>query len=85
MPVQSTSSPDDGHEPATVVCNLDETPSSTVRDLVRGMLTGYGGLVKDAVLVTDELVSNAHRDGQAPPPLPTRPARQRRLSPDPGR
>jgi anti-sigma regulatory factor (Ser/Thr protein kinase) len=53
--------------PTTVACDLDKTPNSTVRDVVRTLLTGRSGLmVEDAVLVTDELVSNAHRHGGSP-------------------
>lgn len=47
--------------------DLDKAPSRSVRDLVRDVLTGRTGvLVEDAVLVADELVSNAHRHGEAP-------------------
>lgn len=51
----------------TVVCDLDQTPSSTVREIVRDLLNRRNELmVKDAVLVTDELVSNARQHGDAP-------------------
>ncbi|GAA1965210.1 hypothetical protein GCM10009754_41510 [Amycolatopsis minnesotensis] len=54
-------------DPVDITCDLDATPNRTVRDLVRGMLTGRGDLVvEDAILVTDELVSNAHRHGETP-------------------
>jgi len=50
-----------------VKCDLDATPSPEVRRLIRGLLAGLGGIrVEDAVLVVDELISNAHRHGSAP-------------------
>jgi anti-sigma regulatory factor (Ser/Thr protein kinase) len=49
------------------VCELDTTPVSTVRQLVRDLLYGQAGLaVEDAVLVVDELASNARQHGRAP-------------------
>ncbi|WP_369973562.1 MULTISPECIES: ATP-binding protein [Pseudonocardiaceae] len=45
-------------------CDLDTTPTKHVRRLVRGLVADHGGVVvEDAVLVADELVSNAHRHG----------------------
>lgn len=50
-----------------VSCELDSMPSREVRRLMRELLTGSEGIVvDDAVLVADELVSNAHRHGRAP-------------------
>jgi two-component sensor histidine kinase len=50
-----------------VTCDLDQASFAEVRRLVRGMLAGRGDVAADdAVLVTDELVSNAHRHGAAP-------------------
>ncbi|MBE1579707.1 hypothetical protein ACFORH_31645 [Amycolatopsis roodepoortensis] len=47
--------------------DLEATPSRDVRSGVRDLLVHYSGLtVDDAVLVTDELVSNANRHGDAP-------------------
>jgi hypothetical protein len=72
MSVQLASPPDGERNPAdsiptSVACDLDKTPNSNVRDLVRGLLTGRTGLmIEDAVLVADELVTNAHRHGDAP-------------------
>lgn len=48
-------------------CDLDATPVREVRRLVRDMLNGRAGImVDDAVLVADELISNAHQHGRAP-------------------
>ncbi|MFL6124999.1 ATP-binding protein [Actinophytocola sp.] len=56
-----------GTSPTNVTCALDKTPNSHVRDLVRDLLAGRSGvMVEDAVLVADELVSNAHQHGDAP-------------------
>jgi hypothetical protein len=50
-----------------IACDLDKVPNRSIRDLVRGVLTGRTGItVEDAVLVAEELVSNAHRHGDAP-------------------
>ncbi|GAB2739608.1 ATP-binding protein [Amycolatopsis magusensis] len=55
--------------PLTAVCDLDVTGNREVRQRIRDLLSGEAGLlVDDAVLVADELVSNAHRHG-APPRL----------------
>lgn len=57
----------DDPNPTHVACDLDKAPNRSVRDLVRSVLTGRTGvMVEDAVLVADELVSNAHRHGDAP-------------------
>jgi anti-sigma regulatory factor (Ser/Thr protein kinase) len=46
---------------------VDKAPNRTIRDLVRGLLTGQTGVtVEDAVLVTEELVSNARVHGDGP-------------------
>jgi two-component sensor histidine kinase len=72
MPMQP-SNPADGEPDAgdphlrDVACDLDKAPNRGVRDLVRALLTGRAGiLIEDAVLVAEELVSNAHRHGDAP-------------------
>lgn len=52
---------------SSVSCDLDLTPGHEVRRLVRGLLADRDDrTVCDAVLVADELVSNAHRHGDAP-------------------
>ena len=52
--------------PLGVVCDLDTTPASVVRHLVRDLLTDQTGVtVEDAVLVVDELAANARRHGRA--------------------
>ncbi|WP_125683038.1 ATP-binding protein [Amycolatopsis sp. WAC 04182] len=54
-------------DPSTVAYDLDTTSTRAVRHGVRQALGGYRGLaVDDAVLVADELVSNAHQHGDAP-------------------
>lgn len=51
----------------TVACDLDVVSNRDVRDLLRGVLAGWTGVIlEDAVLVTDELVSNAHLHGESP-------------------
>ncbi|WP_409496560.1 ATP-binding protein [Amycolatopsis sp. cmx-11-12] len=53
--------------PGDVAYDLDATATRDVRHGVREMLGRYRGLtVDDAVLVADELISNAHRHGEAP-------------------
>ncbi|MFE5564984.1 ATP-binding protein [Amycolatopsis japonica] len=53
--------------PGAVTFDLDTTATRDVRHGVRRMLCRYRGLaVDDAVLVADELISNAHRHGDAP-------------------
>ncbi|WP_158633127.1 ATP-binding protein [Amycolatopsis sp. WAC 01376] len=53
--------------PVDVAYDLDATSTRDVRHGVREVLGRYRGLtVDDAVLVADELVSNAHRHGDAP-------------------
>jgi anti-sigma regulatory factor (Ser/Thr protein kinase) len=53
--------------PVHASCSLDDVHTKNVRQLVRDLLAGHAGLiVDDAVLVTDELVTNAHRHGEAP-------------------
>ncbi len=59
--------PSSGPDLTEVGCELDSTPTSSVRDLVREVLLGrFGVVVEDAVLVVDELVTNALRHGEAP-------------------
>ncbi len=54
-------------DPGAVVCDLESVPTRSVRQLVRGLLADHTGVtVEDAVLVVDELVSNACRHGRAP-------------------
>ncbi|MFJ8915345.1 ATP-binding protein [Amycolatopsis sp. NPDC102389] len=54
-------------DPDTVTYDLDTTTTRDVRHGVRQALSHYRGLaVDDAVLVADELVSNAHQHGEAP-------------------
>jgi hypothetical protein len=50
-----------------VTCDLDATSAREVRGLVRELLSGRDGiLVDDAVLVVDELASNAHVHARGP-------------------
>ncbi|WP_153031053.1 ATP-binding protein [Amycolatopsis sp. YIM 10] len=54
-------------EPLEVARDLDATANWEVRQQVRELLAPVGGLLEeDAVLVTEELISNAHRHGTAP-------------------
>jgi anti-sigma regulatory factor (Ser/Thr protein kinase) len=55
----------DPHQPG-LTCDLDTTSIRRVRQLVRELLDGLGVLRDDAVLVADELVSNAIQHGQGP-------------------
>lgn len=58
-PSESASSP--------ATCDLDATPLGEVRRLVREALSGRDDIkADDAVLVADELASNARRHGAAP-------------------
>jgi len=67
MPVQPRSVPSEDPSPPDVNRVLDHFPTSSVRQLVRDLLTGHAGVVvDDAVLMADELVTNAHRHGRAP-------------------
>lgn len=46
---------------------LDRATTGDIRRLLRGLLTGHAGLgADDAILVADELVSNALRHGETP-------------------
>lgn len=50
----------------TVACDLDGEPGGKLRRLVREILAGHSGaVVDDAVLVADELASNACQHGLA--------------------
>ncbi|WP_410657961.1 ATP-binding protein [Amycolatopsis sp. lyj-112] len=52
---------------ATVTYDLDKTATRDIRQAVRQELAGYRGpTVDDAVLVADEMISNAHRHGDGP-------------------
>ncbi|MGC7102855.1 ATP-binding protein [Amycolatopsis lurida] len=54
-------------EPLENVCDLDVTANWEVRQQVRELLSHTAGLLEeDAVLVTEELISNAHCHGTAP-------------------
>ena len=67
MSTQPGISPRDESRPGDVTYDLDTTANREVRAGVRDLLGNYSGLtVDDAVLVTDELVSNANRHGDAP-------------------
>jgi two-component sensor histidine kinase len=67
MPVRPWSAPSEEPNPVHASRVLDHLPTSSVRQLVRDLLTGHTGVVvDDAVLVADELVTNAHRHGWAP-------------------
>lgn len=68
MPRQSPNTAAQRPEPRRgVTCELDDTPTSALRRQVREVLAGHSGLlVDDAVLVVDELASNAQRHGLAP-------------------
>jgi anti-sigma regulatory factor (Ser/Thr protein kinase) len=51
----------------SVSCDVDAIPTSEVRRLVRAALRGReDGVVEDAVLVADELATNALRHGRGP-------------------
>jgi anti-sigma regulatory factor (Ser/Thr protein kinase) len=53
--------------PSDATYDLDTTAAREVRRHVRDLLAGYRGIpVDDAVLVVDELVSNAYQHGQSP-------------------
>jgi anti-sigma regulatory factor (Ser/Thr protein kinase) len=63
---RSRTVPDGEPNPRGVSCALDRVPTRVVRRLVRDMLAGHSGItVDDAVLVADELVTNALRHGRA--------------------
>jgi anti-sigma regulatory factor (Ser/Thr protein kinase) len=67
MSAQSGNSEHDESGPSDATCDLDTTATREVRRRVRDLLAAYRGIpVDDAVLVVDELVSNAHQHGQAP-------------------
>jgi hypothetical protein len=67
MPVRLRSAPSDEPNPVHASRMLDHLPTRSIRQLVRALLTGHAGIVvDDAVLIADELVTNAHRHGQAP-------------------
>lgn len=59
--------PKPDNESRVVVLDIDTISSAQVRSIVRELLARQdAGLVADAVQVTDELVSNAHRHGRSP-------------------
>lgn len=67
MSIQPRDVADRDPHPAELTCDLDATSVSRVRHLVRAVLDGHRGvLLDDAVLVVDELVSNAVRHGHGP-------------------
>jgi len=58
-----TSQPD----PPEITCDLDQTSTSGLRQHLRDLLSERDDLmVDDAILVADELATNAIRHGQAP-------------------
>jgi hypothetical protein len=67
MPGQSESVLSSEPSSMGIDCALDEAPTRSVRQLVRDVLAGHAGItVDDAVLVADELVTNALRHGEVP-------------------
>jgi anti-sigma regulatory factor (Ser/Thr protein kinase) len=67
MSIEPREFADSDPTPAELTCDLDNTSVSRVRHLVRTVLDGHHGvLLDDAVLVADELVSNAVRHGHGP-------------------
>ncbi|MGB3440508.1 MAG: ATP-binding protein [Actinophytocola sp.] len=67
MSIQPQDVADGESSMAGVTCDLATTPVSRVRRLVRSLLGGHRGvLLDDAVLVADELVSNAIQHGEGP-------------------
>lgn len=65
--MRSPSVADGDRHRAFVTCDLDVTPLAAVRRVAHDLLAGYSGVaVEDAVLVVDELASNASRHGQPP-------------------
>lgn len=67
MPIQSREVADRDPHPAGLTCDLETTSIGQVRQLVRGLLDGHHGVhLDDAVLVVDELVSNAIQHGKGP-------------------
>jgi hypothetical protein len=67
MPAQPSSVHSSEPKPSGISRTLDGTTTRDIRRLLRGMLTGYAGLIADdAILVADELVSNAYQHGEAP-------------------
>ncbi|MEU5694590.1 ATP-binding protein [Actinosynnema sp. NPDC020468] len=78
MSTQRNATGEDAGRVDVVTRDLDSTSDREIRGLVRELTAGYEGvLADDAVLVADELVTNAHRHG-APP-------RVCRILLDPGR
>lgn len=67
MSIQPQDVPDDDPDSSGLTYDLDATSIRDVRHHVRTLLGDRPGvLLDDAVLVTDELVSNAIRHGQGP-------------------
>ncbi|WP_133849366.1 ATP-binding protein [Labedaea rhizosphaerae] len=67
MATQAEDAADGEPAPADVSCDLDATPTREVRSLMRGLLAGRDGvMVDDALLVADELISNAHQHASGP-------------------
>ncbi|GAB1513083.1 ATP-binding protein [Actinophytocola sp. KF-1] len=68
MPTEGAHSDDPGLSGDNYISRtLDGAATSEVRRLLRDLLSGHGGVIADdAVLVADELVSNALQHGGAP-------------------
>jgi anti-sigma regulatory factor (Ser/Thr protein kinase) len=67
MSMQPRDVGDGDPEQQGLTCDLDTTSIRRVRQLVRELLDGHPGVLRDdAVLVADELVSNAIQHGQGP-------------------
>jgi two-component sensor histidine kinase len=67
MSIQPRDVPDGDPHHSVLTCDLDITSIRRVRELVRGLLDERLGVLRDdAVLVADELVSNAIQHGRGP-------------------
>jgi anti-sigma regulatory factor (Ser/Thr protein kinase) len=67
MSAQPGSSEHSASSTSDATYDLDTTAAREIRRHVRDLLASYRGIpVDDAVLVVDELVSNAHQHGQSP-------------------
>jgi anti-sigma regulatory factor (Ser/Thr protein kinase) len=67
MSAQPGNSEHSTSSPGALTYDLDTTAAREIRRCVRDLLASHRGIpVDDAVLVVDELVSNAHQHGQSP-------------------
>lgn len=67
MPTQSSSARSGEPRPRILSHPLDSATTGEIRRLLRDLLSGHVGLIADdAILVADELVSNALQHGEAP-------------------